>query len=1478
MARLFISHSSADNAAALALGQWLQGQGWSDFFLDFETERGIAPGERWMAALAGAVERCEAVLFVVSPAWQASKFCFAEFFQARTLGKRLFGVIVQPVELSTLPEQMTAEWQVCDLTGAEDPVRFNVEQPPHVPPAQVVFSGVALAALAQGLSRAGLAPSSFIWPPEAEPRRSPYPGLRALDGADAAVFFGRDAAIVRAMDQLRQVRDREVERLFVVLGASGAGKSSFLRAGLLPRLRRDSDHFVVLPALRPERAALSGAQGLLAVLQQALAAAGQALGLRELRDELDGRGLAAVLRRTKAGPDADRRTVIVPIDQGEELWAADGQAEAQALLRLIAGLGVPAPAADFVRVLFVMTIRSDSLPLLQAQPVLQALSPVFFSLPAMPVSEFKAVIEGPARRHSATVLPLDISPGLTEELVADAKGPDALPLLALTLDWLYREYTTPAGTRIGQEEYQRLGGVRGVIDRAVERALSRPGQEPAIPAEPAAQEELLQRLFPFIASVDPDSGQGQRRVAVRQAIREAAPQLDALVSRLVEQRLLLSDARPLPGGGPGVLAVVVEVAHEALLRQWSLLEQWLRLLAADLSNAETLRRAAHDWQRSGRDEALLVHTRGRLEAAESLLSDERLKGRFEAADEAYVAACRARDRRELQERETQLKRIAEQQRARAQLQRRAAAGLAGAAAIVLGFVVWNVRQTQAVSRQSSLVLAGAADSALASDSAVRLALLASQDSWLHPAHPAAWPVLAQAMQRNTLRRRFAQGEVQTPPVFSADGTRLLKIDEGQALLLDVETGTPAGKPLPHAERVVAAWFWPDGSRIGTVTTDKDRNTWQARVWDAASGRVLSESPRRPGSFWQAVINKDGTRLLTILDGDHAQAWDTATWAPVGRRVDHDNEILGASYSPDGRTFVTFAKDNKAVVWSTETGEPVGAPMVHEAIPQSAQFSADGRMIMTQPFGQPILLWDAATGQPLARPSWYSASATTGEFAPSGGRVVQVVGQEVRVADLETGSTVALDSYPAPAPRAMGFSADGRRIVTVTGKDVVQVWDVATGLAMGPPLSGGSDITLVRFSSDGRRVLARGRDSAWAWDATLGTPVAAPVRMPADESRVRLLPDGRRVLVHRLGARLQSFDAGDPKGLMPWPPTEAVVGDVDLSPDGRWILAREFAWNINEPLSTSVTVLRLVDARNGTARTLGNAAQKGFTEHGFNAAGTRLLTASESGITQWDLATAQPLGPALTLQQPRLAVAFAPDDRGLRIWVDPKAPRVVDSATGQSTGPALQVDGPVGMQLSPAGGRMIIAGAGGSLELWDEDRRKPLRRMRDKARSGAPTASFSPDGRRVVLPSAAAGDPVRVFDATTGETVAELLADAGQAGFSRDSRFVLTWGGPVVGVWDAGTGRRVMPALVHKRPVIFAETGADGRSLLTLDRGRNVRLFAVPDVSVAGRAAMRARACEGLDPNARTVRVEDVRAAPLLEPTRIGEELCRREPA
>src|SRR5262245_8727871 len=116
MARIFLSHSSGNNAEAVALRDWLVSQGWDDLFLDLDPERGLKAGERWQAALKQAAERCELVIFLVSPEWAASKWCLAEFLLAKNLNKRVFGVIVEPTPFDDLPTELTAEWQLVDLT------------------------------------------------------------------------------------------------------------------------------------------------------------------------------------------------------------------------------------------------------------------------------------------------------------------------------------------------------------------------------------------------------------------------------------------------------------------------------------------------------------------------------------------------------------------------------------------------------------------------------------------------------------------------------------------------------------------------------------------------------------------------------------------------------------------------------------------------------------------------------------------------------------------------------------------------------------------------------------------------------------------------------------------------------------------------------------------------------------------------------------------------------------------------------------------------------------------------------------------------------------------------------------------------------------------------------------------------------------------------------------------------------------------
>ena len=641
MSRIFLSHSSTNNAEAVALRDWLASNGWKDeIFLDLDPKRGIAAGERWERALNEAANRCEAVLFLVSKEWLASPWCRKEFILAHRLNKRLFGVMIEHLALDQLPQEIVGTWQIVGLATGRDHVMLRVVLPVTHEEAHVTFSAEGLQRLKHGLEEAGLEAKYFDWPPADEPNRPPYRGLRPLEAEDAGIFFGRGGPIVEAVDQARGLLAIPAPRLFVILGASGAGKSSFMRAGLLPRLTRDDRHFLPLPVIRPERAAITGDNGLLLALEAALPAAGIATTRAKLRAAIEGgastlQPLLRALANKAAQPALDGSSepkppaLILSIDQGEELFGVEGQDEAQALLALLRGLLL----SDDPAVIVVLGIRSDSYGHLQEANLLDGIRKIPFDLGPMPKGSYAEVIKGPARRLDGSARQIEIEDTLVDALLADIEAggaKDALPLLAFTLERLYLEHGGDGDLTVA--EYRSLGGIRGSIEAAVERALKAADADPAIPKDHASRMALLRRgLIPWLAGVDPDTGAPRRRVA---RLSEIPTEARPLIHHLVGQHLLTTDVAKDTGG------TTIEPAHEALLRQWSLLGGWLAEDAGLLAVLEGVKRACRDWVANNRDAAWLIHATDRLAAAEQLTARPDLADHMEATDRDYLAACR----------------------------------------------------------------------------------------------------------------------------------------------------------------------------------------------------------------------------------------------------------------------------------------------------------------------------------------------------------------------------------------------------------------------------------------------------------------------------------------------------------------------------------------------------------------------------------------------------------------------------------------------------------------------------------------------------------------------------------------------------------------------------------------------------------------------------------------------------------------------
>src|SRR5512144_891246 len=282
---LFVSHSRQDAAKTAELVGWLRAEGFDALFVDFDPDCGIPAGRNWERELYAQLRRADGVLYVGSPASAASQWCFAELSLARSIGKPVFPVLVSGTERVPL----LADVQWVDLASDGEG---------------------GYGRLLAGLRHAALDPTAaFAW----DPARSPYPGLEPFSIEDAAVFFGRDAETDRLLHLLQPALQHAGGRFVGIVGPSGSGKSSLLRAGLLPRLQRLPERWFVVPPLRPGQDPL---KSLARSLAHAFAARGQSLAAVDLVARLQrGPGELVELVGELAETGWSEPRVLVVIDQ-----------------------------------------------------------------------------------------------------------------------------------------------------------------------------------------------------------------------------------------------------------------------------------------------------------------------------------------------------------------------------------------------------------------------------------------------------------------------------------------------------------------------------------------------------------------------------------------------------------------------------------------------------------------------------------------------------------------------------------------------------------------------------------------------------------------------------------------------------------------------------------------------------------------------------------------------------------------------------------------------------------------------------------------------------------------------------------------------------------------------------------------------------------------------------------------------------------
>ncbi|MDI1436873.1 WD40 repeat domain-containing serine/threonine protein kinase, partial [Polyangium sorediatum] len=853
---------------------------------------------------------------------------------------------------------------------------------------------------------------------------SPFAGLSAFQESDAARFFGRDDDIAAVLGKLRH------QQLIAIAGASGAGKSSFVRAGVIPALKRASremEAFVLRPGRRP-----------LAALADVLAFFADSSG-DAAEGGADPAAITALLRtqpgslgerlRARCRRRGSEHRILLFVDQLEELYTLGMEASERAAFCACLE-GVADDASSPLRV--IVTIRADFLDRVsEDRRFLSAMTRGLMFLPPMTADGMRSALKRPleAARYRFE------DEGLCDEMLGDLGGMKSpLPLLQFTATklWEARDREERLLTR---GAYRALGGVSGALSTHADAVLS---------GMSVHEQRLAQAIF--LRLVTPERTRAVVRLEELCALSEGASMAEQVVHHLADARLLSIEA-----GGERE-GKTVELTHESLIERWAKLQQWLDENEKDAEFLVELRSAASQWEKNGKEKGFLWRDAAAIEAGQWLA-----RKRAEGGAEGTLGLGK-RDRGYLEA----VVRLASLSRRRRRL-------LTGGIMTFLALIVFVVSllgvQARSQARRADETAAEAQRNAT---EAQRSAALADRRT---------------AEARNASRMASAREHLSDPTLVLALVREMEPAGElpprWHELALWAKHQGIASVVLDHQDVVYSAAFSPAGTRIVTVSGDK--TAW---VWNADGTGEPLRLEGHQDVVYSAAFSSDGTRIVTASLDKTARVWNADGTGKPLRLEGHQERVYSAAFSPDGTRIVTASGDKTARVWNADgTGKPLRLEG-HQASVHAAAFSPDGTRIVTASWDKTARVWNAdGTGKPL-RLEGHQDRVYSAVWSPDGTRIVTASWDKtawVWNAD-GAGKPLRLEGHQARVYSA-AWSPDGTRIVTASGDKTARVWN-ADGTGKPLRLEGHQErVYSAAFGPDGTRIVtASGDKTARVWNA------------------------------------------------------------------------------------------------------------------------------------------------------------------------------------------------------------------------------------------------------------------------------------------------------------------------------------------------------------------------------------------------------------
>ena len=1155
------------------------------------------------------------------------------------------------------------------------------------------------------------------------PGEPPFKGLQYFDEADCDLFFGREVLTEKLMRRLH-----ESQFLSVVIGASGSGKSSLVRAGLIPALRngqnKDWQIHVITPTAHP----------LEALFAELTKDSESVTATATLVDDLmqDPRSLSLFLARQTR----KQRSLLV-IDQFEELFTlCRDEFEREAFIdNLLTALN-----QDKDTFTLVLTLRADFYAHLAQYPELrEAVAKYQEYIGPMSMEELRRAIEEPAKRgHWA------FEPGLVDLILRDVGDePGALPLLshALLETWKRR-----AGHTLTLKGYADAGGVHGAIAHTAEGVY-----QSLLPEEQAVVRDILLRLT--------ELGEGTEDTRRRASFEElmSDPETKEEVRRILN---VLAEARLIT-----LSEDTAEVAHEALIREWPTLREWLNQDREGLQLHRRLTEAAREWEFLERDEGVLYRGAQLAQAREWATLHARA---LNMTEKAFIEASNGLEQREANEREAQRQRELEAAQKLAETQKNAASrlrirnrviSLVGVIAVVLAaFAVRFGQQSNNNARLAAENAQSARYSQATAQSNAKAAELSKQD--------------AQAQQRIAQARELAANAENAlsidPELSILLALQGIKITEPNGLVLS-ETKNALHRAIAASHIVKTinahkgpAWavvYSPNGKMLASGGQDGN-----VRVLDADTYEEMFTLQAHEGGANSIAFSPDGKFIATGGGEGLVKIWDPAAKKLLMTMKGHTDAVASMVYKPDGTQLTTLGVDNMVRIWDAATGQELAAwPL--EDWSTYFSYSHDGKYLLLIDGSE---MQELQIRDPLSGEKIHTVPVSGWVFADSpDGKKLAVISQDaqfIKVLDGSSFETLYSIVYPSNQIERMGFSPDGSQLAAVGRDRKVHIWDANNGIEILTLAGHNEFIVTLAFSPDGKQLASGSYDGqikVWSLEPSpevLTFPNLIAARFAVSPDGTRIAANGVLDLETGKPDRFQVWDLRSAKLLFEQATYQSRGMAVAFSPDGKEIAA-----------SGSDLIIQIRDASSGSLIHALPVEDRRINGIAYRSDGKLFAAVGTSGrVELLDRST----GKALLSWDAGLGslsnVVFSPDGSQLAVVSDDtNDAKVFDATTGKEV---LVLKGHTnsnwGIDYHPDGTRLVTAGRDATARVWDAKTGELLMTLTGHTTTIG-TVHFSPDGTQIA--TGGADGKVYVWDTFTGQQVLEVEGYNASLAFTPDGK-------------------------------------------------------------------------------------------------------------